>query len=391
MLGYSVGALALVVLMSALNGFESSIFSSYQKSDPDFKITAVKGKSIEVSDQTLLKLRNTPGIEVVSRTLEGKSILQYGDQQTVCKVVGVDEYFFKRIQMDSLITAGKPMLYDAQRDSLGGVSSMAILSEGLVYRLGVGKIDEPISLLVVDKASGIHSADALKTQIFIPSAIVQLPEEENDHTVFISAKDAGYLYDLDPKKEATALEVRVKAGIRGRNGKMLDLQKQLQDLVGSKLAVFNQQQQHPIMYKMFNTEKWISFAILTFVLMLISFNLVGALTLMVLDKRNDFILFRNLGMQESMVGWIVFWEGVWVSICGSLIGIGLGVLLVVIQQKTGIIQTQGTFNMSYPVELRSADIVLILILNVALGAFSAIIPARRATVLSNQTRVIAQK
>lgn len=377
--------------MSALNGFESSIFSSYQKSDPDFKITAVKGKSIEVSDQTLLKMRNTPGIEVVSRTLEGKSILQYGDQQTVCKVVGVDEYFFKRIQMDSLITAGKPMLYDAQRDSLGGVSSMAILSEGLVYRLGVGKIDEPISLLVVDKASGIHSADALKTQIFIPSAIVQLPEEENDHTVFISAKDAGYLYDLDPKKEATALEVRVKAGTRGRNGKMLDLQKQLQDLVGSKLAVFNQQQQHPIMYKMFNTEKWISFAILTFVLMLISFNLVGALTLMVLDKRNDFILFRNLGMQESMVGWIVFWEGVWVSVCGSLIGIGLGVLLVVIQQKTGIIQTQGTFNMSYPVELRSADIVLILILNIALGAFSAIIPARRATVLSNQTRVIAQK
>ena len=377
--------------MSALNGFESSIFSSYQKSDPDFKITAVKGKSIEVSDQTLLKMRKTPGIEVVSRTLEGKSILQYGDQQTVCRVVGVDEYFFKRIQMDSLITAGKPMLYDAQRDSLGGVSSMAILSEGLVYRLGVGKIDEPISLLVVDKASGIHSADALKTQIFIPSAIVQLPEEENDHTVFISAKDAGYLYDLDPKKEATALEVRVKAGIRGRNGKMLDLQKQLQDLVGSKLAVFNQQQQHPIMYKMFNTEKWISFAILTFVLMLISFNLVGALTLMVLDKRNDFILFRNLGMQESMVGWIVFWEGVWVSICGSLIGIGLGVLLVVIQQKTGIIQTQGTFNMSYPVELRSADIVLILILNVALGALSAIIPARRATVLSNQTRVIAQK
>ena len=377
--------------MSALNGFESSIFSSYQKSDPDFKITAVKGKSIEVSDQTLLKMRKTPGIEVVSRTLEGKSILQYGDQQTVCRVVGVDEYFFKRIQMDSLITAGKPMLYDAQRDSLGGVSSMAILSEGLVYRLGVGKIDEPISLLVVDKASGIHSADALKTQIFIPSAIVQLPEEENDHTVFISAKDAGYLYDLDPKKEATALEVRVKAGTRGRNGKMLDLQKQLQDLVGSKLAVFNQQQQHPIMYKMFNTEKWISFAILTFVLMLISFNLVGALTLMVLDKRNDFILFRNLGMQESMVGWIVFWEGVWVSVCGSLIGIGLGVLLVVIQQKTGIIQTQGTFNMSYPVELRSADIVLILILNIALGAFSAIIPARRATVLSNQTRVIAQK
>ena len=386
-----MGALALVVLMSALNGFETSIFSLYQKSDPDFKITAVKGKTMRISDQTLAKLRRMPGVEVVSRTLEGKSILQYGDQQTVCKVVGVDEYFFKRIQMDSLITAGKPMLYDSQRDSLGGVSSMAILSEGLVYRLGVGKIDEPISLLVVDKTAGVHSADALKTQIFIPSAIVQLPEEENDHTVFISAKDAGYLYDMDPKIELTALEFRVNNVTRGSNIKMWGLQKQLEKMVGNKFAVFNQQQQHPIMYKMFNTEKWISFAILTFVLMLISFNLVGALTLMVLDKRNDFVLFRNLGMQESMVGWIVFWEGVWVSICGSLIGVGLGVLLVFVQQKTGIVQTQGTFNMSYPVELRFWDVILILALNVALGACSAIIPARRATVLSNQTRVIAQK
>jgi lipoprotein-releasing system permease protein len=282
------------------------------------------------------------------------------------------------------------VLYDAKRHSLGGVSSMAILSEGLVYRLGVGKIDEPISLLVVDKASGVHSADALKTQIFIPSAIVQLPEEENNHTVFISAKDAGYLYDMDPKIELTALEFRVNSVTRGSNIKMWGLQKQLQKMVGNKFAVFNQQQQHPIMYKMFNTEKWISFAILTFVLMLISFNLVGALTLMVLDKRNDFILFRNLGMQESMVGWIVFWEGVWVSICGSLIGIGLGLLLVVVQQKTGIVQTQGTFNMSYPVELRFWDVILILALNVALGACSAIIPARRATVLSNQTKVIVQ-
>lgn len=390
-MGYSVGALALVVLMSALNGFESSIFSSYQKADPDFKITAIQGKSLAFSDERVAELGKLPGVEVVSRTVEGKSILQYGDQQTVCKVVGVDENFFRRIQIDSLITAGKPMLYDAQRDSLGGVSSMAILSEGLVYRLGVGKIDEPISLLVVDKTAGVHSIDALKTQVFIPSAIVQLPEEENDHTVFISAKDAGYLYDVDPKKEATALEIRVDAETRGDRSKMLDLQNRLGRLVGYKMGVFNQQQQHPLMYKMFNTEKWISFAILTFVLMLISFNLVGALTLMVLDKRNDFVLFRNLGMQESMVGWIIFWEGVWVSICGSLIGIGLGVLLVVVQQKTGIVQTQGTFSLSYPVELRSGDLVLILILNVVLGACSAIIPSRRATVLSNQRMGTVQK
>jgi len=377
--------------MSALNGFETSIFSSYQKSDPDFKITAQKGRVIPVSSTLISGLKKTQGIEVVSKIIEGKSILQYGDQQTVCKVVGVDDAFFQRIQIDSLVTAGKPVLYDSQRDSLGGISSMAILSEGLVYRLGVGKIDEPISLLAVDKAAGIHSADALKTQVFIPSAIVQLPEEENDHTVFISAKDAGYLFDVDDKKEATALELRTNQETRESEGRKREVQKALQSIAGKQLKVNNQQQQHPIMYRMFNTEKWISFAILTFVLMLISFNLVGALTLLVLDKKGDFILFRNLGMEDSMVGWIVFWEGVWVSICGSLIGIGIGVLLVVLQQKTGIVQTQGTFKISYPVELRFWDVVLILGLNVVLGAISAVIPARRATMIGNQTSGIVQK
>ena len=94
-----MGALALVVLMSALNGFESSIFSSYKKSDPDFKITAFKGKTIQFSDLRVAELAKIPGVSVVSKTVEGKSILQYGDQQTVCKVQGVDENFFKRIQI----------------------------------------------------------------------------------------------------------------------------------------------------------------------------------------------------------------------------------------------------------------------------------------------------
>ena len=134
-------------------------------------------------------------------------------------------------------------------------------------------------------------------------------------------------------------------------------------------VVKNQHEQHPLMYKMFNTEKWISFAILSFVLLLISFNLVGALTLLVIDKRKDFVLFRNLGMEQRHISWVVFWEGVWVSVFGTVLGLVFGVGLVLLQMNTNLVSTQGTFSIPYPVELRVGDLFLILLLNTFLGIF----------------------
>jgi lipoprotein-releasing system permease protein len=152
-------------------------------------------------------------------------------------------------------------------------------------------------------------------------------------------------------------------------------------------VVKNQQEQHPLMYKMFNTEKWISFAILSFVLLLISFNLVGALTLLVIDKRKDFVLFRNLGMEQRAISWVVFWEGVWVSVWGTVVGLLLGVGLVVLQINTHWVSTQGTFSIPYPVELRMSDLFLILLLNSVLGVLSAVFPAYRAGKMSGERLV----
>ena len=154
--------------------------------------------------------------------------------------------------------------------------------------------------------------------------------------------------------------------------------------------VKNQQEQHPLMYKMFNTEQWISFAILSFVLLLISFNLVGALTLLVMDKRRDFVLFRNLGMEKSAISWVVFWEGIWVSAWGTAVGLMMGVGLVLLQQKTSWVSTQGTFSIPYPVELRAEDLLLVLGLNTALGILSAVVPAWRAGKLSGELSSVRQ-
>ena len=141
--------------------------------------------------------------------------------------------------------------------------------------------------------------------------------------------------------------------------------------------------------KMVNTGKLVFFAVLVFVVVFDSVKLVGALTLLVIDKRKDFVLFRNLGMEQRHISWVVFWEGVWVSLWGTVLGLALGVGLVLLQLNTNLVSTQGTFSIPYPVELRLGDLFLILLLNTVLGILSAVFPAWRAGKMSgNRTASI---
>ena len=393
LLGYSMGAMALVVLMSALNGFETSIFSSYKKTDPDLLITPKKGVLFELDDRgnspknPLAKLKQIEGVSVVSRVLVGKAVLKYGDQQTVCQVWGVDEAFRKRILLDSLSSAGVPRFVDERVASNPNlISNMAVLSEGLVYKLGVGKIEQPITLMVINKDAGVHDMGAFGMEEFIPSAIVSLPEDLNTQTVMIGLPQAQRMFGTT-QEGLTQIELRLEESVRNNPTAVTKIQEQVSEIMGAFVNggfdVKNQQEQHPLMYRMFNTEKWISFAILSFVLLLISFNLVGALTLLVIDKRKDFVLFRNLGMEQHQISWVIFWEGVWVSIWGTLLGLFIGVGLVVLQTKTQWVSTQGTFSIPYPVELRVGDLFLILLLNSVLGVLSALFPAYRAGKMSS--------
>lgn len=366
----------MVILLSALNGFETAIFSSYTKSDPDLLIKPSMGAQLNLDSKTLNKLKKLPCVSVISKVLKEKAIIQYGEQQTICEVWGVDEKFADRILIDSVVTAGEPRFFDKELEKLGALANMALLSGGLVYKLGVGKIEEPITLMVVDRKAGIHDANALRTADFVPSAIVQLPEEQNDQCVLIGLGDAQELFD---KQEGySQIEIRLKGAFRKNAGLIEQSKREIKNIMALSHVSFEvqtQQEQHPLLYRMFNTEKWISFAILTFVLLLISFNLLGALTLMVLDKKRDFIMFQNIGLGHWGVRWIVFWEGIWISVVGTFFGLAVGLAIVILQTKFGWVTTQGTFTIPYPVEIRWMDFVLIFGLNVFLGCLSALIPA----------------
>ncbi len=384
-MGYSIGAVALVILLSALNGFETTIFSSYKYTDPDLLLSPKTGVVFSLSTKQLQQLQKIPDVSVVSRVFVGKAIVHYGEQQTVCKVVGVDTAFRRRMCFDSIVTAGEAIFFDPKRDKVGALADMALMSEGLVYRLGVGKIDAPISLMVVDKDAGLHSSDALRVFDFIPSAIVRLPEEQNNQTIYIALEKARELFGISDGNypitgnEITQLEFGLREGIRENKKKVERIKKDILAVLSNQQHTLkNPQEQHLLLYKMFNTEKRISFLILAFVLLLISFNLLGALTLLVMDKRNDFLLLSYMGLKKNAIRAVVFWEGVWISVGGTIIGLVVGAIVVLVQQKFGLVTTQGSLTISYPVELRSEDMLLILLFNSALGIVSALIPAWRA-------------
>ena len=363
-LGYAVGAAGLIILMSALNGFETAIFSSYELTDPSWVLRPKEGKT-KPMHPNLLALGSIK--TKATFVLRDKAILKYGDQQTACEVVGVDSGIYKLWDMDTVVSEGEAKMYDPLRAEQNYISDFAWMGEGLIYRLGVGTIDAPISLISMDRGGSVMSAQAYNELVFIPSAMLRLPEEESQNRVYVSLSAAQNLFQTESISEIYFTDLTEQ-----------ERQKLMDFGVKNGMELVDGREIHSMLYKMFNSEKWISFAILSFVLLLITFNLIGALSLMVIEKQRDFRLFYRLGMRESSIQLLVFFEGLMVAMAGTLVGIALGSGLVFLQDRYGWVKTESTFTMAYPVDLRLQDVVWVSLLALVLGGFSALLPSLRA-------------
>ena len=353
MAGYSIGSLALIILLSALNGFEESIFGDYQRSSPDLKIVPLEGKVFEPKKELLQYLGNNKGITAYTLALEDKAIIKYGDQQVVGVVRGLDSAFTKVFEVDSWVKAGTAELnYDD--NFLGN----AWLSEGLVYTLNVSNSDQRLELLTPDRSSSNVAQTTLNQEALRISSMVHLSSEENERTVIVPLWVTRSLFDRET--EISHISLKTKGSPFLLQGKINERLKPL------GLVALNRQEQNETRYKMFNTEKWFSFALLVFILLLISFNLYGALRMMRIDKREDIYILSAMGMPERKRSAIFTWEAFFVSGLGTLIGLVLGILLIFVQQRFGIITTQATFELVYPVSLRWWDVLMVAVICIGL-------------------------
>ena len=370
MAGYAVGALALIILLSALNGFESTIFGGYTHGDADLKVVATKGKVFTIGKDTLEKLSKIKGVTSYFKCLEDKAIVKYNDQQTVALVRGVDEGILKTLNVDSLIIDGRKILVDPKSER-----NLAWLSEGLIYKLNIAQENAEIELMEPDRTSSGVSQTVLNQEQVNVSAMIHLGEDHNDATLYVPLSVAESLFSRDG--EMSSLEIKINASQFDR------CTAEIQALLGPKFSFLNRKEQHKTMYKMFNTEKWVSFALLAFILLLISFNLFGAIRMMMIDKSSDLAMLNALGMRLNQIHRVFLFEGFLVAVIGSILGIGMGVGLVLLQQKYGFVTTQSTFAMAYPVKLAFGDIFLVMALNTFLALFTSFL-AKQSVVLGNR-------
>ena len=364
-LGYAVGSFALLILLSALNGFERIIFKTYENYYPDLKLQPISGKVFTPDDKLIRNISKIEGVEKTAAVLEENAIVQYSDNQIVATIKGVAESWPGVVNTDSLLIAGTPVLENKEE------VPFAWLAEGVVYKLGLNSGQNGINIMAPRRESvGVAQMEMNEDNIGV-SAVIRAGEEQDDKLLVVPLNWAQSLFERDG--EVSAVEIKIKPGYS-----IAKIKNQINNFAGTDIQVLDRYEQNRAVYKMFNTEKWVSFSLMAFVLLLISFNLLGSLSMLVLEKKNDIKLLSHIGMRLRSIQGVFFREGLLVAMAGTLAGLLLGVILVLLQQKFGLVTTQSSISAVYPVALKFTDLIFISGLCGLLGISSAIYPALKS-------------
>jgi lipoprotein-releasing system permease protein len=367
--GFAVGSFALVVVLSVFNGFEDLVTSLYNTFDPDIKISPAEGKVFKPNDAKYPQLLKIDGVLHVTEVLEEKAVLKYDDKQTKATIKGVGQGFEKYSGLDT-------MMLDGDLKFIDGETNFAVLGYGIARYLSVN-VDNFFAKIDVFTAkrgdvTTFDPENALVKKHIYPAGIFSVDDDINNEYVLVPIGFARQLLEYN-NNEISAYEVILKPGTN-----MYKVQEDIKKLLGDKFVVKNRYQLQDALYRVFNTERWATYFILTFILLVAAFNVVGSLTMLVIDKKGDISVLKSMGASNAQIRNIFFKEGLLIALIGAIVGIGLGVLVCWAQQNFGIIKLggQGTFMVTnYPVKMKAFDIVLVLFTTLVLGAITSLYPA----------------
>lgn len=363
MLGVAVGTASLIIVLSVFNGFENLVLSLYNAFDPAIKITAAEGK-VFVPDSAKLVLDERALL--YSEVLEEKVLLKHKNKEYIATLKGVDEQFKKINNVDSMLLTGT--YFDGYASE-----KTAILGQGVAYHLsiGVGDIMNPLQLFVPkrEKKHLLNASDAFSQSSLIPVGIFGIQADFDATYVITSLNNVQKI--LERSNVLSALEVHCK------DSKMEVLQEELQTALGSAYIVQNRYQQHAFLYRILNSEKMAVFLILTFILIIATFNIIGSLSMLIIDKKKDVRVLSFLGLNNSQLQQLFWIEGLLTTLVGAIVGLFIGLIFCWAQIKWGFITMgAGSFVIDqYPVSIQSKDVAIVTLIVLFIGAVAAWIPA----------------
>lgn len=368
--GVTVGTFALIVILSVFNGLETTIKSMFSSFDPDIKITATIGKSFELSEGNFNTIRQMPEVESVTPVIEEQAMLGYGDRLFFATIKGVPVDYEATAKLDSnFITSGEFIL-EADR------VPYAVVGQGVAYYLSVGlNFLDAINIYTLKKGTRGRPdiTNAFIHSTIYASGIFANQQEIDSKYVLVPFGFAAELFQMNDR--VSAVEIGLKPGFPEN-----EVKAEIASVLGEKFSVKTQFEQHELFYRVMESEKWAIFLILGFILIIASFNILGSLSMLIIDKKADIAILQSMGANQQLIRTIFLFEGWLISLSGAVFGLITGVLICWIQIEFGLLKipgNEGAFIFSaYPVEIRITDLLAVFLLVSGIGFLAAWYPIR---------------
>ncbi|MCB0558783.1 MAG: ABC transporter permease [Lewinellaceae bacterium] len=373
--GIAVGSAALVLVLSVFNGFEDLITTMYSNFNPDIKVTPARGKTFEADTVMLEKLMALEGVAQISRTLEEVAFFEYKDNQDFGTLKGVDENFSKVVGIDTTVREGRYSFEENGRQ-------LAILGLGMRNKLGANVGDRFTELAVYmpkrEQSSGLfgQQVQPFRRRYIYPGGTFVIQQEFDNQYVLAPLEFARELSGTE--REVSALEIRMAPGAEASQ-----VIASVQAVMGADFDVKGRYEQESSFLRLMQVEKWLSYAIASLMMLLVAFNIVGALWMVVLEKQKDIAILKSMGALDTSVRNIFLNEGLLLSLLGIGMGFILAIVLYMLQKTVGIVSVPGNFVVdAYPISMRLIDFIIVAVTVTSIGVLASVPPALRAMKVS---------
>jgi lipoprotein-releasing system permease protein len=358
---------SLVIVLSAMNGLTSIVANLYNAFEPDLKITSVNSKYMSFNDSIVKTIQNTNGIKTVSYCIEENALIKLDDQQALVTIKGVDENFKSLNRFDTIVSEGEYLLKH-------NINYFGIFGKGIANKLGINIRDyiSPISIYAPKrgKVESLNPEDAFDKIMIHPSGSFSLNDDFDYKYVIVDIALAQQLFGCDNSFSTIEININNKKDL-------FEIQEKLKSKLGTSFSIKNRYELNDVLFKTLETEKLWTFIILAFILIIATFNIIGALTMLIIEKKDDIKTLYHLGATPQLIRSIFMKEGFLITAVGAFSGLLLGLLVCVVQIQFHLIKFDEQYIVSYyPVELQIKDFIWIISVVMSIGFLAAIYPVR---------------
>lgn len=363
---------AMVCVLSVMNGFGVMVEQLFSQFDPDLRITTQKGKSFSISEEKKDELLGLPSVDLLSESITETALVYFEDKQMPVQLQGVDAEFDELTGIEQIITDGHYEVYD-------GAFDRAVLGQGLAWKLGIGaRFVSGIEVYAPKREGKVNmlrpDANFNRETCFIAGTFAVNQQKYDDNLMLVDIDLTRRLLDYD-STEVTALQVAVAEGYSVKQAK-----KEIVSVLGEGYAVQDRYEQQEDFFRILRVEKLLTTLLLVFILLIATFNGIGSLSMLIIDKQQDIRTLSHLGASEKMIRRVFVLEGWMVNALGALGGLVVGLVVCLLQEHLGLLKLGNGAEYvieAYPVAVQGWDIVMVIVVVLALGAISSWIPARR--------------